>query len=487
MDVLNSIITGMSKEQIRFFKLFQGRSHSKESRMDVRLFDYMRKTGEKYDEEKIHGKLYGSNGAKNSFYRLRNRLLHDVNRSLLVQYFDEDELLHTLHLIALEKFHFSRNNILAAKFYLKKAEAEASRTENHELLDIIYGDYIRLSHELLSIDPEQYVSLRRENQEKIRHVRTIDDILAVVSFRMKRTQNFSTGDNPVITLLQKTVAEFSKDQALLKSPLLRFRMYHAVSRILLQKRDYPALEDYLLTTFREFEKEKLFTRTNQDTRLQMLVFIINTLFKNNQTKESLKWTERLKSGMEDYQRLHYDKYLFYYYNSLVINYSKVDKDRAIEILLEMKDNDKIRSNPFNEVFVYLNLSVLNFDKADFHRSVRYLNKLYQLDGFERADRSLRFKIFIAELMIRYELKDFDVLESKIKQTRKEFKEYFSKKENSRETLMVDVIEKLMAPEPVRKQSLLMNRIRKEILARTDADNSDAEILNYRNWLMEKVR
>src|ERR1043166_286680 len=128
MDVLNSIVAGMSKEQIRFFKLFQGRSHPKENRIDVRLFDYMRKTGEKYEEEKIHRKLYGPNGSKNSFYRLRNRLLHDVNRSLLVQHFDEDELLYTLHLIALEKFHFSRNNIRAAKFYLKKAEAEAIRT-----------------------------------------------------------------------------------------------------------------------------------------------------------------------------------------------------------------------------------------------------------------------------------------------------------------------------------------------------------------------
>ncbi|MBK6445082.1 MAG: hypothetical protein IPG90_00260 [Bacteroidetes bacterium] len=485
MDILNSIVAGMSKDQVRYFKVYLNRSHDRDDRLDIQLFDYMRKSGEEYDEERIFKKLYGSED-KNSFYRLRNRLLQDLNKSTLIQHYDDDETGYTLHLLALEKFYFSRNNTRVANYFLKKAESEARKTENFELLDIVYGDFIRLSHELLSINPEEYIQKRKDNQEQIRQLRAIDDILAVVSYKMKLTQNFSADENPILPLLQETVENYSNDKELIRSAKLRFRIYHAVTQILLQKRDYKALEEYLLSIYKEFTEEKLFVRTNHDTKLQMLVYLVNSLFKNNKLKESLLYTEQLRSAMEEYQRMYYDKYLFFYYNSLVINYSRLDRNRAIEILDEMKGNEKIVSNPFYEMFVYLNLAVSWFDKKDFHQSIRNLNKLYLLKGYENADRSLQFKIAIAELMIRYELKDFDVLENKIRQVKKDFKEFFTRQSNSREILMVNVIGRLIESDSLKNEKGLIAKVKQLIFESETEDAGDSEILNYKTWLKEKL-
>ncbi len=485
MDILNKVVEGMNKEQVRYFKLFLAKSHDKDDRLDVRLFDYMRKSGEKYDEKKIVQQLYPGKD-KNSFYRLRNRLLRDLNKSIMIQHFDSDESIYPLFLLALEKFYQSKNNIKVAHFFLKKAEEHSRKTENYELLDIIYGDFIRLSHEMSTVNPEHFIKLRSENQLQIKYLRAIDDILAVVSHKMKLTQNFSSDIDPVLPLLQKTVKQYSLDKKLIKSPKLRFRIYHAVTQIFLQKRNYNALEKYLLYSWKEFNQEKLFNRQNHETKLQMLVFIINTLFKNDKIKESLKFSEKLNTGMEEYQRLHYDKYLFYYYNSLVINYSKTDRNKAINILNEMKSNEKIRSISFYEMFIYLNLAVCFFDKHDFHMSVRHLNRLYTLEGYSEADNSLKFKIAIAELMIRYELKDFDVLEIKIRQIKKDFKEFILKSSNAREILMVNIIGKLIEKESLRTEKVLLNQAKQLILSPVKKESSDADILNYRNWLKEKL-
>jgi tetratricopeptide (TPR) repeat protein len=486
MDILNSIVSGMTKEQVRYFKLFASRSHDNGHRMDVKLFDYMRRSGERYNEEKIVRQLYeGEN--KNSFYRLRNRLLRDINRSLIVQHFDDDEMIHALHLLALAKFHFAKNNVRASHYFLKKAEAQALRTESYELLEMIYGDFIRLSHEMLQVDPVEYIRLRNDNQGRIRQLREIDDILAVVSHRMKQSQNFSSDENPVLPLLQETVNQYSSDNELKKSPKLRFKIYHAVTQILLQKRNYTALEDYLLNTYSEFEKAKMFSRANHETKLQMLVFLINTLFKNGKLKESLRFADKLLAAMEEFQRTLYDKYLFYYYNSLVINYSRIDRDRAIEILSVMKGIEKIRSVPFYEMFVCLNLAVCYFDKHDYHQSIRHLNKLYTLEGYSTADESLKFKIAIGELIIRYELKNFDVLETKLRQVKKDFKVFFSSKSNSRDILMVNIISRLIESDSLRSDKSLYNQARQHILGQGRKESSDADILNYRNWLEEKLR
>lgn len=484
MNVLNSIVKGLSKEEVRFFKLWLERGYDHEDRLDKTLFDYMRKSGEKYDEEKIFLKLY-KKGSKNSFYRLRNRLLSELNKSLMIQHYDDDDSNYTLHLLGLAK-HFLNKNPPVSHNYLKKAESLAIKTENFELLDIIYSDFIRISYEILSIDPEEYVQKRRENQEHIKQLRVIDDILAVLTYKMKVSQNFSSTKNPILPLLQEIVNSYSNDKDFINSPKLRFKIYHAVTQILLQKRDYKALEEYLLVTYKEFVSAKMFQRGNHDMKLQMLVYLINSLFKNKKMKDSLEYAELLKFAMDEHQGMLHDKYLFFYYNSLVINYSRTNRDKAIEILLEMKNNKKIRSDHFHELFVFLNLAVSYFDKSDFHQSIRNLNSLFLAEGYKKADSSLRFKIAVAELMIRFELNDFDILDSKIRQIQKEYAKQISESDNIREALVITTIEQLMEPVPLKKNITLMNKIKKVLLNDENQESGDAEIINYKNWLVGKL-
>jgi hypothetical protein len=152
----------------------------------------------------------------------------------------------------------------------------------------------------------------------------------------------------------------------------------------------------------------------------------------------------------------------------------------------MKSNDKLVSVPFYELFIYLNLSVCYFDKHDYHQSVRHINKLITLEGYEGADSSLKFKIAIAELMIRYELKDFDVLEIKLRQAKKDFKEFFTRRSSGRETLMVNIISKLIEKDSLRSEKQLLAQAKQLILAPTKKAAGDADILNYRTWLNEKI-
>jgi hypothetical protein len=484
MDILNRIISGMNKEQIRYFKLYASRFTS-ESRKDLALFDYIRKSNDKYDEDKIFKKLYEAK-EKNAFYRLKNRLLLDINKSITIQHFDDEETIHAFHLLALVRFFINKNNIEAAHYFLRKAEAKATAIENFELLDMIYGEFIRLSHEKISINPESYISKRKENHAQINQLRAIDDILAAVSYRLKITQNFAAEENPILPLLQKTVNDFSQDKELKKSHTLRFKLYHAVCQILLQKRDYKALEDYLLTIYREFNKEKLFTKNNHDTKLQMLTYIVNALFKNDKLKLSLKYAEELKKAMEEYHHMLYDKYIFFYYNSLVINYSKLDRDKAISILEDLRDNEKIKSNDFYKVFVYLNLMLLWFDKRNYHNAIKNLNKFYLLDNYKTTDPALRFRVAVVELIIRYELKDFDLLEYKINQLRKDFKEYLNQKENLKEKEFISLLKLIINSADFKQDKKLLERVQLFLDSTAVTTSEETEIINYRDWLREKA-
>ncbi|MBL0342807.1 MAG: hypothetical protein IPP71_19110 [Bacteroidetes bacterium] len=482
MDIVGAIINNLNKEEVRFFKLYQSRMQTGE-RKDILLFNYIRKNGNNYDETKIFQKLYG-NADKNAFYRLRNRLMTDVNKCLLLQHFDEEETQAAINQLALSRFYSARRNTELAAYFLRKAEAKARSIENFELLDLILGEFIKLSHDLLEINPETYIKKRSDNQEKIKQLRSIEDVVAVLSYRLKITQNFSKSDQPVVVLLQKTVNDFLHDPEIRNSTIFRFRIYTAVSQILLQNRDYLALEEYLLKTYKEFTKLELFNKNNHDTKLQMLTYLVNSLFKNDKLKQSLQYIDLLKQAMEEHGRILYDKYLFFYYNSLVINYSKLDKEKAIKVLEDIRENRKITSTPFYEIFIYLNLGVLHFDLSRYRESLRFITRLYQLESYKNADRALQLKIAVVELMVRFELRDLEYLEYRIAKMKKDFKELLKKDEFLKEKDFIQLMAQLDLiggkPALLKKTHIFIDKYKV-------SGDSDDEIINYGAWLKEKIK
>lgn len=485
MNILPEVIGNMNKEEIRNFKLFINRTEKATERKDEVLFDSIRKQFPEYDEDKILKKLYNSED-KNALYRLKNRLFEDIGKSLMLHYYDANEYNIILNYLFLSRLFQSKGQAPTAYYYLNKAFRKANENEHLDWLDIIYGEFIKLSHETLEINPEEYIQKRKDNRSKLNKVQEIDDILAALIYRIKVSQNFAKQNTQILDLLQKTVNDFAKSKDVKNSPVLRFKIYQSVSRILLQQQDYKSLEKYLLKTFDEFTKEKLFNKNNHDTKLQMLTYLINSLFKNKKIDLSLTYVDKLKSAMEEFGKALYDKYLFYYYNSLVINYSVKNIDKAIEILHEAKDNSSIKKLPIYNVFVYLNLAVLNFDKRNFKESLKHLVKPMMQDAFQHLDEAWHLKLAVFELMIRYELNDFDYLEHKSERIRKEYAALLKKEEYTRQKQMVLVIDKMVKSDGIKKNKQLLKEINVLLDGILLNSTSDTDIINYSDWLKAKV-
>lgn len=482
MNILQQIIASMNKEEVRHLKLFMGRTNSGPERKDIELFDYIRQRPEDYDETKIQARLYGTDD-KNALYRLKNRLLEDIGKSLALQYADESDFNHVAMNLQLARHFLSNSQFQLALFYLGKAEKRAISVENHELLDLIYSEYIRYSQETLGVNPSEYIRKRRENREDLARIQEIDDILAEVVYKVRTTQNFTGQDYRIIENLRKRVSGLTPKKSTNKSIQLRFKIYHSLSRILLQKHDYVSLEKYLQDTLAEFTKEKLFNKNTHDTRLQMLTYLANAQFKNAKSEASLETAAKLKQAMSEFGGSLHDKYLFFYYNILVINYSEKDRDKAIEILNEIKENAVIMKQPHYHVFIYLNLMVLYFDNYNYKLSLRSLVRLTMEEGYQNLDVNLRMKITVAELIIRYELKDEEFLEKRIEQVKKEFAPQLKTREGKRHQEMLSLLQEFAVAENILRNKVLQKKIRTFL---DKQSNAVGDLINYNNWLKSKL-
>jgi hypothetical protein len=485
MDIINQVIGSLTIEEIRYFKIFAKRMDTSSERKDLMLFDYIRHSDEKYDEAKIARKLYGDNNM-DPFYRLKNRLMNYLGDYLTFHHLwrnDGSEL--NRHLSLFDIFQ-RKGQFKVAHFYLKKAEHKARTAEYFEMLDAIYGNFVKLSAELHEINPEEYIAKRKENAGRLNQVREADQAIAALSYRLKVTQNLSPGKTDTLRILNKTIREFTTDETLKMSRSFQTRIYRAVSQILLQQHDYLSMEPFLKKTYAFFESQDWFDRENHEVKLQMLTYLVNSLFRNDNFPESLKYAGTLGSAIHEFDNLLYDKYLFFYYNSLVINYSAIDIKKALGTLEEFETETRNRKNSYYDQFIFFNKAMLLHQSGKPAEAIRNIVKLYVNDNYKKADNSFKLKISIAELIMHFDSGDIDSYELRSRGIKQEFKKLLSTGVFGRDKEMIGLMDKMiLRPSYYKRDMKLKKRVDAFVQSKIDAMTLEAEIIKYTPWLSSK--
>ena len=470
-NALDTIVQSLSKEEIRFFKLFLKRTDNK-NRKDVDLFDLIRrKKGDYTTKDAL--KILKTN--PNNYYQVKNRLYHELNNSMVWQHIWKDKQSKSFSFVLLSRVYKNKGELELSFHYLKKAEKEAIDSELYEVLSIIYSEIIQISHELLSVDVDHYIELKRNNIKILSEIDEMDLLLAKIMYDIKTKQNFGKSDGSLVKLIKTKYGNISKDKNLVNSPRFRIRLFKMYSRLLLQERDYQSLEKFLIESYNEFGTDKLFNRSNHNEKLTLLTYLSNCLYKTKKYKQSLKYSEELLSGMKEYDCFLHDKYLFYYYNVLVLNYAKTDKEKAIDYLNKASRSEVIKKLPSYNAFIYLNRSLIYYYQNNFKESQKNIARLIMQEDFLLLDKSFQLKILVTELMIRMLVSNKN-LNDKITSINKNYKSLLLQENYIREKKMIDLIFKKLSDADVvdNKEDLLSSM--------SDSDSEDIDIISYNIWI-----
>jgi predicted negative regulator of RcsB-dependent stress response len=482
MDALEAMIKTMTKEEIRNFKIYLSRIHTQHNRKDEQLFDIIR-NHKHYDNDTAAKKLNYAD--KNAFYRLKNRLLEDISDTLILVNSGKNSNNDLYRDLTLFNIFQSKNDLKLSLYFLKRAEKKAIAGENLEMLDVIFSSYIKLSNEFPEINPEAYIKKQKENSIRLGRLRAIDQVLAAIIYRLKTSQTFEHQPAALLQMLENSIKEFSGDLQLRKSKTFQTRLYRAVSQQLLQNHNYQQLERFMRKTIQSFKKENWFDKNNHDTKLQMQVYLVNALFRNGKYDESIQEAEVLGKEILAYGKLHYDKYVFYYYNALYINYSRIDINKAIKALDELDRVMKQLKNSYYEQFILLNKSTLLFEQKKYNEAIRQLVRLYLNDSYRNASETFKLKINVGELIMQWESGDMKVFKNRLKQVRNQFSGALKKQDNRREKNFLNILEK-MSYKNWQTDKKISKQIRLFIDQKRENTDEESELLNYRQWLLGKI-
>lgn len=483
MDLLSLHIQAMTKEELRNFKLYAKRSNDEIERKDIALFDLYAKS-KHIDDDKFFKKLYETND-KNAYYRLKNRIIEDVGISLFSLHTNKNFLLQIFKHLGLFDIFFNRGEYMAALVHLKKSEKIALRSKQLEILDLIYVNFIKLSNDILEINPELYIEKQKDNAVELNKIRTMDQLLATLNYRLKRAQNYIKGDKGFLKIVSKTIKEFEGDLSLIENKLYQIKIYKAVSQIMISQHNFIDLEEYVLKTFNHFSTKNWFDKKNHDLKLEMLIYIINAKFYNKKFHEALQFATILFEGMHEFDKLYFEKYLFFYYNSLVVNYAHTNLKKALEAIVEFEGLMRKRKNSFYDQFIYLNRATLSYEIEKYADGIRSLTKLYVSPAYSKIDKTFKFKIEVAELIMQYEYGDLLTLKKRIEQVRKTT----DKKiliESKRDVAVIGFLARLSEGEVLKRDSKMNKELTLFLNKKIDQVEEDTEVIRYNSWIEKKL-
>mgnify|MGYP000530412856 FL=1 len=413
--MLNKLIQNLSKEEIRHFKLVINSTRQKGDRMDLELFDHIRNSPDSDGEQHFRDKFYKDN--PNAYYRLKNRLFQRISNILLLLHSGEDLHHEVLELVLLAKLFYRKEAFSLSHHFLKKGEKKALELDNYDYLNIIYREMIRLSYDVSAIDPTSIIEKQKEISRKQQEINELNNVIAIVMHQLRRTQNLSKGNDEINEMLAQVVEKYSTSEKVSRSFQFRHAIYQAISKFLLQANDYSSLQEYVDKTYGEFVAENLFSKSTHEVKLQMITYLVNSSYMNQRIEQSLEYTDLLYDEMLKHNRLHYHKYLIFYYHSLVLNFSKSNPQKAIKILSELEESKEFVSNPYYIQFILLNLALLNRDSGDMPKAIFNVEKLIANPIFSGLDEMLKVQLYLFRLLCYYDEEDYEEVLKGLKEVR----------------------------------------------------------------------
>jgi len=194
----------------------------------------------------------------------------------------------------------------------------------------------------------------------------------------------------------------------------------------------------------------------------------------------------LGEEMAKYDAMLFDKYVFFYYNTLANNYSYTNTSKAFVVLDEFEHMNRKSKNSYYDQFIHLNRALLYFDTKKYNEAIRSIIKLYVNDHYKQTDKSFKLKIETSEAIMQYESGDIDTTSRRVKQIKKSYKDLLRNSMFTNDKAILEILQLLALNESKKLTPKLEQRIKSVIKDLIAADQEAIYAINYLGWLAPKV-
>jgi len=477
-ELLHQLIHSLSKTEKKYFKEFSSGQNC------VKLFDAIN-AQEEYDEEKLKNK-FKHETFTNNFSVAKKYLEEAILRSL--RNFNSGKLMDDVSYERLQniKLLYEKGLVNAVEKQLPKLKAFCYEYEQYaRLLEVLTFEMTFNNAQIKTNQPVYEERLRvLQVLQNITHLNQIYGSMMEIATNSghensKRKKEIESLMNNLLLSEKALCGEPDELYALWNV----FFVYHYLRKEF--RKSYLAKKKQ----FELYRTNNVFIKTRPKTHLLMLGNLVSLAYNIPDVAEfEFAYNEMLKAhekvqgfyGLKFEQRSAFGLLRF----KLKKDYSDLEK-----LVVYIEENLKKYSGDITlvrEIDTYFNVAVAYFRKKDFGKSLDWLNKILNHARVEERQQVNRYARQL-ELLVHYELKNFELLDYKITNTQR----FLAKKNLGDEfdKVLLNGFRHLLKAKDKKElhESFLRLKLSIEKLPSIELKKINDEQFEYLNWIEEKLK
>ncbi len=487
MDLIQEMTRVFSPEEKKDFRLFLQRYQKKKPDKTQALFQLFEANIS--DRATLLEKLYPENNNLVAYHATRKRLLGQLSEYIFLQQKTQDSSQEgqTESLLFVAKYLFDRNAEEAGWDFLRQAELLALKSETYQLLNTIYSYQIEKSTSEFAPDFQEILRKKQQAKEDANVEDQANTAQQVIRHQLLKAMSKGAALNMEKIILE-VLKEYGLSSILPERPRLLYNLISIYRTAALASKDFYAFEPYIIEQYTAATKKKTFNRYNHRYKVHLLYMIAHVLYRNKKFKKAEQYLEELHQGLLEYQNSQYQVFYPRYclLKSAILNYTGRYQE-AIDLLKKFLQQKTIPLDKLGTLNVYLNLSTYYFQQKQYHSSITVFQNVQHSDGWlsKTMGREWMLKKDLIECINQYELGHTDLVESRIKSIRKNFRDLFELPVYKRVQVFISLMEKLNKNPQIASTKNFREEVENSFVF-IEAEREDIQAMAFYGWLKSKM-
>ena len=478
MDSISSIITILSKEEKRKFRV---EMKQRNKRSDVKNIELFQLLDTPIQQDNLDIVLYGKS-SKGAYHALRKRLHDSLIDFIAAKNFEQESSkeMSALKLVLASRTFFQHQQFEIAFKSLAKAELIANKYDLFSILNEIYQTQILFAHLNNTLDFKKLIKKYQKNKLNIQQEDNLNLFYASIQDELsQKTPEVSDIIDRNLNLFNISITKNLSYTSLLKILQISNQVAHAT-------RDYYAVLQFIEDACLKIETSERIQDTHLHDHLQILYYLSNTYFRIKKFKKSSNYLDTMNIYMQ-VRNKKYDSQFYPQYaliKNLLLIYSGKNEE-AISNLQEF-DFKKYKNKPAQVLDLKLTQVVALFLQKKFKEAFQVYLDFNHSDTWYIKKTGYVWVIQknLIEILILIELNHFDLLESRLKSFKKKHRVHLIEHNVFRILDFLNLItvyfyktEKIHSKEFMKKVDDLLN---------IKSNNEDVFTISFYAWLKSKI-
>jgi len=483
LDLLDSLVIHLSDDEQKEFSSYLARNSR--SQLEPKLF-LLLASHKQLRPSEMSVALYGSLNM-NAYYSMRKQLIEQIFNFIVVQRLklEADAACGVFAMVTVGRFMLEKNAFPLAGHYLKKAEQIAIKNHQYEELESIYKLLVTHSR-VLELDLDEVSAAWEKNTSHYATFRKLTIASAFIRNKMEKAKLHAHPIDPE-QMIDEVMGQIQLTDVEANNPAFLHTIISLARSAFASTKEYQKLEPYAIRIYNRLKKNDAFGPNDVQLEISFLFIIAHTLYRNRKFEASIEWLNKMENLLPTNKFKTtplYPKYLSLKAATLCYTGENLLSIEVMEEFLKKKNKLTELRERFN---MHINLAVYYFNAGEFRMANKEMARIGRSDKFlqVKMGKEWRFKKNMIEIIIHYELGNFELAETLLKRTKKRFAKFIALPKYQSAAVFMNFISKMiLSPESI-SSAEFKDQVRETNIGVIDMKN-DIQAVTFYSWLRSKM-